>query len=138
LISGVAVADQVLALIDKDCDGRISNAEGTAYAQRVLKDLELRLDEKVLDLGSMNVVFPSLQDVKNGLGVIRIKASAALGQLAAGRHKLKLTNTHLPTISVYLVNALVPQDPAIKLARQTRDELQRDYRLEFSMGTSSP
>jgi hypothetical protein len=133
LTPGVAVAEQVLAAIDKDRNGRVSDEEGVAYAQRVLTDMKLRLDKRVLVLGSMNVVFPALEDVKGGLGVIRIKATVPIGQLAAGRHTLNLTNAHLPAISAYLVNALVPKDPAIKIGKQTRDELQKDYRLEFEV-----
>jgi hypothetical protein len=46
LTPGVAVADQVLAVIDKNRDGRVSSEEAGAYAQRVLKDIQIKLDEK--------------------------------------------------------------------------------------------
>jgi hypothetical protein len=135
---GVSVADQVLAFIDKDRDGRVSEKEVAAYAQRVLKDIKVGLDEKVLSLSLVDAFFPVLDEVKEGLGVIRIKATAPLESLAAGRHAVSLTNAHLPAISVYLVNALAPKDPAIKITKQTRDELQKNYRLEFSVGSSVP
>jgi hypothetical protein len=131
LTPGVAVADQLLVAIDKDRDGRVSEAEAAAYAQRMLKDLQLQLDETVLTLSLVDASFPSLPEVKDGLGVIRIKANAPVGQLAAGKHTLTLTNAHLPAISVYLVNALVPKADAIEITKQTRDELQKNYRLEF-------
>jgi hypothetical protein len=76
-----------------------------------------------------------VDEVKGGLGVIRIKATAPVGQLPAGKHVFSFTNAHLPAISVYLVNALVPRDPAIKITKQTRDELQKHYRLEFAVGS---
>jgi hypothetical protein len=138
LTPGVAVADQLLVVIDKDRDGRVSADELAAYAQRVLKDIRIRLDEKVLALRVVDASFPNLPEVRSGLGVIRIKASAAVGHLAAGSHALSLTNVHLPAISVYLVNALVPKDRAIKITKQTRDELQKHYRLEFGVGLPSP
>jgi len=138
LTPGVAVADQVLAVIDKDRDGRISDEEGAAYAQLVLKDIKVGLDGKVLALSLVDTSFPALHEVKEGLGVIRIKATARVGQLSVGRHALSLTNAHLPAISVYLVNALVPKDQAIKITNQTRDELQRNYRLEFGVTPPSP
>jgi hypothetical protein len=138
LTPGVAVADQVLAVVDKDQDGRVSEAEVAAYAQRVLKDMRVGLDEKVLALSLMDTSFPTPEDVKKGTGVIRIKAIAPVGPLAAGKHALTLTNAHLPAISVYLVNALAPKDPAIKIKKQTRDELQKNYRLEFSANPSTP
>ncbi len=138
LTPGVAVADQVLAIIDRDRDGHISDDERAAYAQSVLKDLRVGLDEKVIALRVVDATFPALREVKGGLGIIRIKASAPVGPLAAGQHSLSLTNTHLPAISVYLVNALVPKDLKISISKQTRDELQKGYRLEFEVTSPSP
>ena len=138
LTPGVAVASQVLDIIDRDRDGWVSGDESAAYAQRVLKDMRMELDEKVLALSLVNASFPAVHEVKGGLGVIRIKATAPFEKLAAGRHALSLTNAHLPAISVYLVNALMPKDPAIKITNQTRDELQKSYRLEFGMTLPSP
>ena len=133
LTPGVAIADQLLVVIDTDRDGRISEKEVAAYAQRVLNDIRIRLDEKALALSLGDTAFPALHEVKQGLGVIRIKATAPVAPLSVGKHTLSLTNAHLPAISVYLVNALVPKDRAIKIAKQTRDELQRTYRLEFGL-----
>jgi len=138
LTPGMAVADQVLAVIDKDRDGWISRAEVDAYAQLVLKDIHLGLDEKSLTLNVVDATFPALSEVKGGLGVIRIRATAPVGPLGAGRHALSLTNAHLPAISVYLVNALVPKDRAIEITKQTRDEFQKGYRLEFGVSPSRP
>jgi hypothetical protein len=138
LTPGVAVADQVLAMVDNDRDGRVSKEEVAAYAQCVLKDIQVGLDDKTFSLSLVDFSFPALQEVKEGVGVIRIKATAPFGQLSVGKHALSLTNAHLPAISVYLVNALVPKDPAIKIASQKRDELQRSYRLEFGVNPRSP
>lgn len=136
LTPGVAVADQLLAIIDQNGDGQISDAESAAYVQRVLKDLRIVLDEKTLALRVSETSFPTPFEARNGVGVIRIKATATVDQLTAGAHALSLTNAHLPVISVYLVNALVPKDPALKVTRQTRDELQKDYRLEFEVNST--
>jgi len=138
LTPGVAVADQVLAVADKDQDGRVSETEVAAYAQRVLKDMRVGLDEKVLALSVVDTSFPTLEDVKKGMGVIRIKATAPVIPLSVGKHTLYLTNAHLPAISVYLVNALAPKDPVIKVTKQTRDEMQKNYRLEFRVSSSTP
>jgi hypothetical protein len=138
LTPGVAIADQLLIVIDKDRDGRISEEEAAAYAQRVLRDIQIRLDENVLALSLEDASFPAMHEVKKGLGVIRIKASAPVAPLSVGKHTLNLTNAHLPAISVYLVNALVPKDRAIKITKQTRDELQRTYCLEFGLIPPSP
>jgi len=136
LTPGVAIASQLLAVIDADQDGQVSKAEATAYAQRFLKDLQVALDEASLALSLTDISFPALHEVRGGLGVIRIKASAPVRSLAPGSHTFGLTNSHLPAISVYLVNALVTRDPAISITKQTRDELQKYYRLEFQVAAA--
>lgn len=133
LTPGVSIVEPLLVVIDKDRDGRFSKAEMSAYAQLVLKDIQVRVDGKALIPRVMETSFPKLSEIKSGHGVIRIRATAAVDSLASGHHALSLTNAHLPSISVYLVNALVPKDPAIQLGKQTRDELQKAYRLEFSV-----
>ena len=138
LTPGVAVVDQLLVVMDKDRDGRVSQEESATYAQLVLKDLRIALDEKALALCLVESSFPALHEIKGGLVAIRIKASAPIDHLPAGMHTLSLTNVHLPTISVYLVNALVPKDPTIKITKQTRDERQKNYHLNFSVSPSPP
>ena len=48
LIPGVSVASSVIANIDTNNDGVISRSEERAYAERVLADLSLRIDDKGL------------------------------------------------------------------------------------------
>src|SRR5271169_3042566 len=50
LSPGVSVAPFVLASIDRNADGVISDAEETAYAQRLLHDVSLVLDGDALAL----------------------------------------------------------------------------------------
>ena len=138
LTPGTAVADQLLAVIDKDRDGQFSAREVTAYIQRFLKDVRVKLDEKFLVLTETEASFPSLPEIKAGVGIIHIKATVSVAPLLAGNHTLSLTNAHLPAISVYQVNALQPKDRATKITKQTRDELQKSYRLEFSVSSSTP
>lgn len=133
LTPGVSIAGQLLVVIDKNRNGLVSDEEGSAYAQHVLKDIQFGLDEKTLVPRLLETSFPKLAEIRSGHGVIRIKATASVGPLTTGPHALGLTNAHLPMISVYLVNALVPNDPAIKIGKQTRDELQKEYRLEFEV-----
>jgi hypothetical protein len=134
----VAIADQLLPIIDTDRDGQFSDAERAAYTRRVLKDLRLGLDEKVVALRLVDSAFPAVQEIRRGVGTIRIKATAPISPLATGGHALSLTNAHLPAMSVYLVNALVPKNAAIAITKQTRDEHQREYRLEFQVSASPP
>jgi len=138
LTPGVAVAAKVLERIDPNHDGRISDDEGGAYAQQFLKDLNIGVDGKSVTMNVMSVSLPLVQDVRSGTGGIRIQATLAVGSLGAGSHALTLTNGHLPAISVYLVNALRSNDPAVEIGKQTRDELQRSYRLEFRVRPLAP
>jgi len=135
LTPGVAVAEEVLAVIDKDRNGEISRVERDQYGEQFLKDLQLRLDEKAVALRLVEAAFPSVIEMQSGVGVIRLRATASSKPLTEGRHSLCLTNTHLPRISVYLVNALVPKIQTVQITRQIRDELQQDYRLEFEIVT---
>jgi len=135
---GVAIVDQLLAVMDKDHNGQISKKEAAAYTQRVRDDLKIQLDEKPLTLTGAETSFPTPTEMKAGSGVIRIKAAIPVKPLSNGTHTISLTNAHLPSMSVYLVNALVPKDPSIKITKQTRDEFQKTYRLEFNVSYSSP
>ena len=135
LTPGVAVADQVMAVIDKNRDGQISSVERDQYGEQFLKDLQLKLDEKVLALRLVEASFPSIIEMQSGVGVICLKATASSVLLTAGKHSLCLSNSHLPRFSVYLVNALTPKIPAVQITKQTRDELQKEYRLEFEIAT---
>lgn len=138
LTPGVAVAKQVLAVIDKNHDGRIAETERTAYARRFFNDLKVELDGTALTLTPGSPVFPAMDDLRTGVGVIRLRAAAPLVPLAAGHHHLTLTNHHLPAISVFLVNALRPVDRSVEISRQARNPIQTEYRLEFRVQPSSP
>lgn len=134
LTPGVAVAGQVLPHLDGNRDGQVSTAEARAYARRFLQDLVIGLDGKPVTLEAPEVAVPDLAELREGVGVIRIRTALAMGSLASGGHSLTLTNRHLPGLSVHLVNALQPYDPAVHLGRQLRDELQTGYRLDFQVG----
>jgi len=136
LTPGVAIAGNALELIDHDRDGLVSREEGNAYAGRFLKDVNVGLDGMGLALSLATVTFPALPEIRSGTGIIRIRATTVVGPLEAGEHVLTLTNGHLSTISVYQVNALQSKDPAVELGKQSRDERQKGYRLEFRVTPS--
>src|SRR5918911_254751 len=64
LTPGVAVFRRVLATIDTDADGVISEAEQQAYAQRVLGDLSLAIDGNHLRLQLVSATFPGIEEMK--------------------------------------------------------------------------
>jgi hypothetical protein len=132
LTPGVAVAPRILQLIDGDRDGRIGKEDIDGYARRVLGDLELSVDGTIVPLVLARVDCPSWEEMREGMGTIRIEARTATG-LAAGTHRLHFVNAHEPTMSVYLANALVPSDPGLTIGAQRRDVLQRRVDIEVEV-----
>jgi len=130
LVPGVAVSDAVIASIDTDGDGVLSAAEQQDYAQRVLRDLSLSIDNKPLALHIVSTSFPSLEEMKQGVGEIQLDFAAELPRDAADR-RLAFENHHQGTIAVYLVNSLVPNDKNIHITAQNRNENQSFYELDF-------
>ena len=131
LLPGVAVLPRVMASIDTNSDGSISTSEQQTYAMRVLDDLTLGIDGVRVKPQLLSVEFPALDQMAVGLGDIRIEITAALPAGHADR-KLVFENHHQSAISAYLVNCLVPQDPAIEILTQRRNESQSFYELDFS------
>src|SRR5438132_10628279 len=58
LTPGVAIAEKVLAPIDRDGNGVISTNEATAYADLLKRDLIVRLDEREVELKLTATSFP--------------------------------------------------------------------------------
>ena len=131
LTPGVAVLPAWVAVVDQDRDGRISPAEERAYVDRVLRDVELRVDGVPAPLSLVEKSFPTLEAMREGLGSIVIKL-----RTARSGHELRFENRHLPQISAYLVNCLAPPSEAmgdgLAVGRQTRDEAQRSIAFEYS------
>lgn len=125
LTPGVAVAEQVLARIDRDRDGAISENEAAAYAKLLKRDLTLRVDGRRLDLKFSRSEFVEPAELRTGAGIIQMEFSAISGPLAAGAHRLTLENRHLTTLSVYLINAAQPRFATVQITRQTQRQSER-------------
>jgi hypothetical protein len=130
LTPGVAVFPIVLAAIDTDSDGVISKAERRAYAGQVLRDVSLTIDGYALKPRLLSMRFPPIEEMKEGLGEIRI---AFDGDLPPGdtNRKLIFENHHLSRIAAYQVNCLVPRDSDIRIVAQNRNYSQSHYELDF-------
>ena len=135
LTPGADVAANVITLIDANHDGEISKAEQEDYARFVLASATLEVDDEPRQLMLTSSVFPSIPEMREGVGVIRVKASAATP--GAGRHRLFYRNEHWPEISVYLANALVPASDVVAIAQQDRDTLQHELRFDYSISPST-
>ena len=130
LTPGVEIAPAIFARINSSRDGRISEAEGRAYANQMLNEIVIEMDGRKQHLDLVLCEFPTFEEMSAGLGTIRIEARATW-TLAPGPHWLFLRNNHRHDCGVYLVNALVPASPEIEITAQQRDPLQREIRVGF-------
>jgi HupE / UreJ protein len=136
LTPGVKVLPRVLAAIDTNGDGTISTDEQRAYADRVRGDLTLRIDGTRLPLRLVSLGYPGKDEMKEGLGEIRMDFEAALPAGGAER-RLDFENHHLRDVAVYLANALVPQDTSIRITAQRRSYEQSSFTVEFTQAGAS-
>jgi hypothetical protein len=140
LTPGASMATAVFGWIDTDGDGQLSSAEQTAYAQQVLDSVAVTADGRRGSLVLTDSLFPDLAEMREGTGMVRLRAAATVSSAASGRHVVTLLNSHHPESSVYLANALVPSDDRITIARQQRDPTQHrltvDYDVAYGMWPS--
>ncbi len=131
LTPGVAVFPLLIAAIDTDANGVISETEQQAYALNVLRDLSLSIDGHRLTPRLLSAQFPALDEMREGRGEIQLDFDADLPDGGRDR-KLTLENHHQSRISAYLVNCLVPRDPDIRIVAQNRNYSQSLYELDFA------
>lgn len=128
---GIAVAEQVIALIDSD--GAISRNEAPAYAELLKRDLTLRIDGRNLELKLTASEFVPPAELRTGSGIIQVEFAAIFGPLAAGPHRLTFENRHLTKMSVYLINAAKPKFTAVRITSQKRNQNQSAGEIEFTL-----
>jgi hypothetical protein len=130
LTPGVGVLHTILATIDTDADGVISETEQRAYVQRVLRDLSLSVDGRPLTPRLRSATFPTVDDMKEGVGEILLDFDAPVPPGGSER-RLVFENHHDRGVAAYLVNCLVPKDPTIRVESQSRSYDQSFYRLDY-------
>jgi hypothetical protein len=131
LTPGIALAEAILADIDRNRDGSLSAEEQRAYGSSVLSALTLEVDGTPVraQLGASS--FPDAQAMRRGEGTIRIQLAATLPRLSMGPHQLLFRNSHHPDRSVYLANALVPESDRIAVTAQRRVGDQSELTIDF-------
>jgi HupE / UreJ protein len=138
LIPGIAVSSRVLASIDRNADGIISEAERAAYAERVLGDLLLRVDGHHLTPRLISVDFPKIADIREGIGEIQIEFGVELSRGSGSNRRLIFENHHQSQLAAYLVNCLVPGDRNIRVVTQNRNRTQSFYQLDYVQAEGHP
>ena len=137
LLPGVGAVPAVLAGVDSDRDGVMSAAEQRAYAERVLRDVSLTLDGAPLRLRLVSFAFPAIEMLKEGIGEIEVQFDADVPAGRAASRKLAFSNRHQGAIGTYLVNALVPVDPDVRITAQKRNHEQSLYELDYVQAAGS-
>jgi hypothetical protein len=138
LTPGANVAAPVIVLVDRDRDGAIAPDEAAEYARRVLSDLVLEVDGRSVALTLARVEVPPAGEMREGMGTIQIRADGHVEAATASHREVYFRNNHQPDASVYLVNALVPEDRAVAVVAQVRDTRQREARIEYRVASSWP
>jgi hypothetical protein len=138
LTPGIAVAEQVIALVDRNRDGAISTKEAAAYTELLKRDLTVRLDGRNSELKLTASEFVPPDELRTGSGIIQIEFSASFGPLAAGSHSLMLENRHLTKMSVYLINASQPRFATVQITKQKRNRNQSAGEIEFTLSSVPP
>jgi hypothetical protein len=133
LTPGIAVAEKVIARINRDRDGAISKNEAAAYAKLLKGDLTLRVDGRKLELKLIGSEFVPPEELRTGAGIIQMEFSASAGPLATGPHRLTLENRHLTAMSVYLINAVRPKFATVEITGQKRNHNQSAGEIEFTL-----
>jgi len=128
------MASATIRTIDSNGDGVFSLMERRAYAETVLNNINVRMDEgPVLRLALADSNFPAPHTMKNGDGPITITLQAELPRLGNGGHRLRFRNDYATAGSVYLANALVPDTPRIAITSQDRDAVQHELTIAFTV-----
>lgn len=133
LTAGIAVVSNVVAVMDIDGNQVISPQEERAYGELVLGDLTASVDDARLALQVTGTKFPGMAEFREGLGSVQLKFEGSLPRLNPGVHQLKIENRHLPAMSQYLMNALVPESPMILIRHQERNEAQTRYTVTIEV-----
>jgi hypothetical protein len=134
LTPGIAMAPATIREIDINGDDAFSSMERRAYAEAVLNNISVRIDEgPALQLALADSNFPAPGTMRNGDAPISITLQAELPRLGSGAHHLRFRNDNATVGSVYLANALVPDTPRIAITSQHRDADQRELTIAFTV-----
>jgi hypothetical protein len=134
LTAGIDLAEAIIARIDGDRDGVLTETENAAYVSTVMSSIEMRLDGNPIQLPSPSIEIPDAPSLRSGDGTIRLRSTIELPELRDGAHAVSFRNGHAKESSVYLANALSPADHRIAIAKQTRSADQQSVTIDFTVG----
>lgn len=133
LTPGVDVAGTIISDIDRDRDGVLSPTEQQGYVARVFDQMELAIDGEPAKAVALPASFPEVAAIARGEGTIQLRSAIQLAAQSAGTHQVWFRNGYRREISVYLANALVPEDRRIAVRSQRRDAAQRALTIDYEV-----
>jgi hypothetical protein len=136
LTPGEQVAPQMLKLIDQNKNGLLDQPEVQRYAESVLEDLSLNVDDQPQTFTLEPVVPPPTDTFLAGGGTIKVNAHANPTD-DPGSHTLGFRNTHAPVKSGYLANIFV-QSGEVTILEQKRDAKQQDFQVQYNLEPRAP
>ena len=134
LSPGVLVAPETLAALDTDGDQQISDAEGRAYAETIVRNVALQVDGLAMTLTITKVETPTYLAYQAGYGTMRIFTAAPLAPGLTGTHSIAFANNNAPTGATYQVNTFIESGAAITLGKQNRNESQQTIAVDYTIG----
>lgn len=138
LYTGVLFAPKLINLIDTDNDEQISQEEAQYYVEQFLADVSLSVDDQPLPVQIAKLEFPTLLDLRAGVGTIRFQLYADVTLDDSGMHQLVYKNNHFSEAGTYLVNALSGDPQWVQIERQEKDVFQKRVRLEYTVSPEAP
>jgi hypothetical protein len=131
LTPGIALADTIIADIDRNGDGSLSRDEQRAYASLVPSALTLEVDGTPVRARLAATSFPDADAMRRGEGTIWLHSAATLPRLSTGFHQLLFRNRHRRSDSVYLANALMSQSHQVTVTAQRRHVDQSELTIDY-------
>ena len=135
LTPGVTIAPAIVETLDTNADNIIGPSEAGAYGRAMLSDVVVTFDGHPVAMALTQIEVPTIDEMRHGMGTIHLRATGSIAA-RAGRHRLDVVNDHRRDTSVYLVNALVPDDGGVDIVSQSRDAHQREFHLEAAVRPS--
>lgn len=137
LTPGAAVAESVIAAIDGNRDGAVSDAEQRDYAQGFVRALKINVDGEPIELHTVSARFPAVEAFRQGEGTIALRATGTHAELQPGPHQLHFRNENTNEKAVYLANALIPSSSRVSVTGQRRDGRQQELTIDYLVHAES-
>ncbi|MDB6036331.1 MAG: hypothetical protein JWM99_172 [Verrucomicrobiales bacterium] len=133
---GVEVSDKLIWMIDRDGDRTISAAEEKIFSECLKQRLSVSVDNHPLALEVLSAEFDPPSELRSGSGNIKVEMRGRLSHPLAGMLRLRFENRNWSEMSAYLVNAVLPRNPTIRILKQVRNDNQSLGWIDFSVEPS--